>query len=72
VRNIAQQGTTIVLVTHHVEEIVPEVERVLLLHRGRIVDSGPKASMLTPERLSLLFEAPILVRQFDGYYEARA
>lgn len=72
VRTIARQGTTIVLVTHHVEEIVPEVERVVLLHRGRIVDSGPKASMLTSERLSLLFEAPILVRQFDGYYEARA
>jgi len=72
VRNIAQQGTTIVLVTHHVEEIVPEVERVVLLRRGRIVDSGPKASMLTPERLSALFEAPIAVRQVDGYYYARA
>jgi len=72
VRNIARQGTTIVLITHHVEEIVPEVDRVVLLQRGRIVDSGPKASMLTPERLSLLFEAPIAVRQFDGYYYARA
>ncbi len=72
VRNIAQQGTTIMLVTHHVEEIVPEVERVVLLLRGRIVDLGPKASMLTPERLSLLFEAPIAVREFDGYYYARA
>jgi iron complex transport system ATP-binding protein len=72
VGNIGRQGTTIVLVTHHVEEIVPEVEHVVLLHRGRIVDSGPKASMLTPERLSRLFEAPITVRRFDGYYYARA
>jgi ABC-type hemin transport system ATPase subunit len=44
----------------------------VLLHRGRIVDRGPKSSMLTPERLSLLFEAPITVRRFDGYYYARA
>jgi iron complex transport system ATP-binding protein len=71
VRDIARQGTTIVLVTHHVEEIIPEVDRVVLLHGGRIVGSGPKASMLTPERLSLLFEAPIAVRQADGYHYAR-
>jgi iron complex transport system ATP-binding protein len=72
VRKIARQGTTIVLVTHHVEEIIPEIDRVVLLNGGRIVDSGPKASMLTSERLSLLFEAPITVRQVDGCYYARA
>jgi len=71
-RRIAQQGTTIVLITHHVEEIVPEIDRVVLLHRGKIAADGPKAAMLTPERLSALFEAPVTLDRVDGYYYARA
>ena len=71
-RRIAQQGTTIVLITHHVEEIVPEIERVVLLQRGRIAADGTKAAMLTPERLSALFEGPIALDRVDGYYFARA
>ena len=47
-RRIAQQGTTIVLITHHVEEIVPEIDRVVLLQRGRIAADGVKSAILTP------------------------
>ena len=72
VRRIARQGTTIVLITHHVEEIVPEIERVICLQRGRVLEAGPKASMLTAERLSVLFGAPLGVNQHDGYFYARA
>ena len=68
----ARQDTTVVMVTHHVEEIIPEIERVLLLRRGRIVDAGPKAFMLTPERLSALFDAPVRVEETGGYYRAYA
>ena len=71
-RRIAQQGTTIVLITHHVEEIVPEIDRVILLQRGRVAAHGPKAQMLTPERLSALFEARITLQEVGGYYYARA
>jgi iron complex transport system ATP-binding protein len=71
-RRIAQEGTTIVLITHHVEEIVPEIGRVVLLQRGTIAADGPKAAMLTPERLSALFEGPIALDRVDGYYFARA
>jgi len=71
VRDLARQGTTIVLVTHHVEEIIPEVERVILMRGGRVAAAGPKASILTEAQLSAAFDAPIAVDQFDGYYSAR-
>ena len=71
-RRIAGQGTTIVLITHHVEEIVPEIEHVVLLQRGRVAAEGPKASMLTAERLSALFEALVTLDRVDGYYYAHS
>ena len=71
VRQIAQGGTTLILVTHHIEEIVPEIERVILLRKGRIAAEGPKKSMLTTARLSDLFAAPITLHEKDGYYHAR-
>jgi iron complex transport system ATP-binding protein len=70
-RRIARHGTTIVLVTHHVEEIVPEIGRVVLLQRGRVAADGPKEKMLTPERLSALFGERISLQEVDGYYYAR-
>ncbi len=71
VRSIVGNGTTLVLITHHSEEIVPEIERVILLQEGRIVADGAKASVLTGERLSALFGLPITVEQAGGYYYAR-
>ena len=71
VRRIARDGTTLILITHHVEEIVPEIERVVLLHRGRIAAHGLKTSMLTPEHLSRVFEAPLQIEQAGGFYYAR-
>jgi iron complex transport system ATP-binding protein len=71
VRRIARDGTTLILVTHHIEEIVPEIERIILLRNGRVVASGPKRSVLTADSLSELFDAPIALEEDDGYYYAR-
>ena len=71
VRQIARGGTTLILITHHIEEIVPEIGRVLLLRDGRIVADGPKRSVLTAEQLGGLFDAPIAIDEEDGYYYAR-
>jgi len=71
VRRIARDGTTVILITHHVDEIVPEIQRVILLRSGRVVGDGPKRSTLTRERLSDLFESPIALEESDGYYYAR-
>jgi iron complex transport system ATP-binding protein len=71
VRTIAQDGTTLILITHHVEEIIPEIGRVILLKNGRIDGDGPKREMLTDARLGETFGGQVKVSQVDGYFEAR-
>ena len=71
VRQIARAGTTLILITHHIDEIVPEIQNVILLSQGRIVAAGPKTSVLTSANLSDLFGAPVLIEENDGYYFAR-
>jgi iron complex transport system ATP-binding protein len=68
VRALARQRTTILLITHYVDEIIPEIGRVVLLKRGRIAFDGPKAQALSSSRLSDAFEAPLVVEQAAGYY----
>ena len=71
VRQIAREGTTLILITHHIDEIVPEIERVILLREGRIVAAGSKRSVLTAECLSDLFKAPVALEENDGYFYGR-
>lgn len=72
VRDVAREGTTIILITHHVEEIIPEIDRVVLLDRGKVAADGPKADLLTSARLTTLFGAPLTVAATNGYYLAHA
>ncbi|MEO7718355.1 MAG: ATP-binding cassette domain-containing protein [Capsulimonas sp.] len=69
-RQIAARGKTVILVTHHISEILPEIERVILMKDGRIFRDGPKAEILTTEHLSELFGARVEVRRNGEYYEA--
>ena len=68
VRDVARRGTTLVLVTHRVEEIIPEIQSVVLLRQGRVVAAGPKQTTLTDASLSATFGAPIAVTETAGYY----
>jgi iron complex transport system ATP-binding protein len=68
IRGLARSGTGIVLVTHHVSEILPEIERVVLLAGGKIVADGPKDEILTQDRLSTLFGVPVQLTRQDGYF----
>jgi iron complex transport system ATP-binding protein len=68
---VARAGTTIILITHHIEEIVPEIQRIVLVNHGRIAASGPKREILTSARISDLFDAPIVLEEDDGYFYAR-
>jgi len=70
VRRIARDGTSIILITHHIDEIIPEIERVVLLREGRIVADGPKRATLAAARLSELFDAPVAIEEADGYLYA--
>jgi iron complex transport system ATP-binding protein len=71
VRALARSGTTTILITHHVEEIVPEIERVVLLSGGRIVFDGPAHEALTAARLQHLFGSPVVVTHSNGYFHVR-
>jgi iron complex transport system ATP-binding protein len=65
---LAAAGTAIVMVTHHLEDVLPEIERVVLLRRGRVFRDGPKARVLTSEALSEAFEPPLRVVRHRGRY----
>ncbi len=64
-RKIARAGACLVLVTHHLPDIIPEIERVILMKAGRIFRDGPKREMLNSEALSALFEMPLEVLEKD-------
>ena len=68
-RSLMRSGKTVLLVTHHLHEIPPEIERVVLLREGRIVSDGQKAEVLTSEALSALFDYPLQVVEVNGYYQ---
>jgi iron complex transport system ATP-binding protein len=71
VRQLARDRTTVILITHHIEEIFPEIQRVILLRAGRILADGSARANLTAARLSELFERPVSVEISDGYHYAR-
>lgn len=70
VQKIAASGKSIILVTHNLEDIIPEIGRVVLLKDGKVLKDGPKEEILTEENLSELFSLPVSVREKGGYYRA--
>jgi iron complex transport system ATP-binding protein len=70
VRSLMRSGKTVILVTHHLHEIPPEISRVVMLSEGRIVADGPKSAVMTSARLSGLFDYPVAVAAANGYYSA--
>jgi iron complex transport system ATP-binding protein len=67
-RELAQSGLAILLVTHHVSEIIPEIERVILLRGGRVMADGAKQKVLTEENLQKLFGVKVRLEKHDGYF----
>jgi iron complex transport system ATP-binding protein len=66
--SLARAGMGIILVTHDLADLFPEIDRVLLMSQGRIVADGPKEQMLQPQRLESLFGIKLEVARHDGYY----
>jgi iron complex transport system ATP-binding protein len=60
-RRLAGEGTGLVLVTHHLGDILPEIERIILMRGGEIVGDGAREELLTEARLSELFHTPIRI-----------
>lgn len=69
-RTVARRGTGLMLITHHIADILPEIERVILMRSGRIVADGPKADLLRADILGELFGVRLEVTERDGFYHA--
>jgi len=67
-RELARSGIGLILVTHHLADIIPEVERVVLMRDGRLVEDGAKAEVLTAAKLGRLFGVAVTLARRDGYY----
>jgi len=70
IRELIGMGKKVVLVTHHVHEIPPEVTRVILLKEGKVIEDGNKGEILTNTNLTNLFDWPIKLVKENGYYQA--
>ncbi len=67
-RKLARNGISIIMVTHHLPDIIPEIHRVVLFRGGRVFGDGPKQRMLNAETLGSLFGIPVEVLERGGYY----
>lgn len=70
VRDLIAAGKTIILVTHHIHEIPPEIRRIVLIKDGGIVADGDKPDILTTHQLGALFDTELEVATANGYYQA--
>ena len=70
IRRLARDGRNIIIVTHHLNEIPPEVDRVILLKNGAVAADGRKREVLTAETLSDVYDTPVRVAEVDGYFLA--
>ncbi len=69
IRRLIERGKQIVLVTHHIHEIPPEVDFVVLLKDGNINAVGSKRQLFTDEILSHLYDTPLKVASIEGYFQ---
>jgi iron complex transport system ATP-binding protein len=68
-RMLARPGApTLVLVTHHVEEIVAGFSHVLVLRAGRVLAAGSRESVMTSAILTRAFDAPLRLESSGERY----
>jgi iron complex transport system ATP-binding protein len=67
-RSFCSEGRSLLITTHHVDEIIPEIDRVVLIRQGQIVADGAKSELLTSERLSDLYQTPLHISEKNGWY----
>ncbi|MDX1640381.1 MAG: ATP-binding cassette domain-containing protein [Balneolaceae bacterium] len=69
IRKVVHNGTTLILVTHHIEEVIPEIKRVVLLKGGRKAFDGSKKEVLTSSNVSEIFDHSVELSQKNGLYQ---
>ena len=69
-RRVARQGTGLLMVTHHLGDILPEIDRVIMMKDGRLFADGAKEELLTREMLSELFGVDLELTLRHGYFHS--
>jgi len=69
-RRLARRGISLVLVTHHLADIIPEIDRVILMRKGRILADGSKQQHLTADAMQQLFGTELEMVEHEGFYHA--
>lgn len=69
-RQVVRRGTGLLMVTHHLADILPEIDRVVMMKDGRIFADGSKRDLITAEKLKQLFEVDLELVQRDGYFHS--
>jgi iron complex transport system ATP-binding protein len=67
-RRRGRERPALVLVTHHVDEIMPSFSHALLLRAGQVVAAGPRQQVLTSQNLSRIFGAPLRLKRQGTRY----
>ncbi|HCN63515.1 MAG TPA: molybdenum ABC transporter ATP-binding protein [Pseudomonas sp.] len=67
-RNFCGQDRAMIITTHHIDEIIPEIDRVILISQGKLIADGPKREILTSEKLSALYQTELQVSENNGWY----
>ena len=67
-RMVVQQGTGVIMVTHHLTDILPEIDRVIMMRAGRIFADGSKEELIAPAKLKELFGVEVTLTQREGYW----
>ena len=63
-----QRSVGLVLVTHHIEEIMPAFEKTAALNDGKLLRSGPTDEVLQPELVEELYGVSVEIRSHGGRY----
>jgi iron complex transport system ATP-binding protein len=69
-RGLAHRGTAILLITHHIADILPEIDRIVMMNGGRVVADGSKKELLTEHQLHKLFGRKIALIERNEYWNA--
>jgi len=64
----APQPPAVLMITHHVEELSPHTDRVLLMREGNITASGTPDQVITPESLTKTFGCKVFVKKLHGRF----
>ena len=70
IRKIAISGKSVIMVTHNLQDVIPEIKRVVLIREGKVFMDGKKGDILTGANLSELFSLSVKVLEKGGYYQA--